>query len=643
MIFTVSTGMLVAQLRLLISELVEAVNLVYLLVGVTSWTHDILEHSGTITDRFFPGTVVLCPYLQQGSRVVVYFERPDTEPFLPPVPVPIGFSSLDFAPAPGGWGSNPLPSTLPGQQSSPSLPPADLYAHRSQVLSDAAAVYNRTPQGALGGASPYDLILNLPSTLLGQQSSSSETGEHRSQEPDESLEADTSRDSKRPRLVEHSDSDGSSSPSSPSYSPTSTPANPEVSRRERAVLLKMFRKEQRVPRRRYQVSVRSSWDAEIADDKENVKEEGQDVLPTPPIDPEDEAEAFENYLFDRMTAYDADSACQLAQFRSSLRIVPERLGGPSPALRHERTAALWEGLRRVYFGEDELESGKEEQPALSREQIMTNLRREIAELEERAERQRRAADPGRPPLPVLQEDGDDDPPPFSLAHTNVVPDARSGRLVAFSSVPETPPPTETSPNDCMDSVAEAMSDQTQFGLSSEVGEVTVTPPRDSTLFGSTVRKLALISQRVLRRILVAKESIFKFGTFVPKNEREANSSTEAARWKAGRDLEWLRLGLQGTFDGTWDWDKVHSSFPDYKRSEVGFLFYVYDFKFSGEHRVRLVFDGSRQSANTFSETYAPTVRAESVRLFHVACVEEGYAIGQYDVPQAFLISSQRTS
>jgi hypothetical protein len=96
------------------------------------------------------------------------------------------------------------------------------------------------------------------------------------------------------------------------------------------------------------------------------------------------------------------------------------------------------------------------------------------------------------------------------------------------------------------------------------------------------------------------------------------------------------LGLQGTFDGDWTWDKVQVAFPEYLRSDIGFLFYVYDFKFSGEHRVRLVFDGSRQSESTFSETYAPTVRAESVRLFHIVCVEEGYHIGQYDVPQAFL-------
>jgi hypothetical protein len=151
-----------------------------------------------------------------------------------------------------------------------------------------------------------------------------------------------------------------------------------------------------------------------------------------------------------------------------------------------------------------------------------------------------------------------------------------------------------------------------------------------------MRKLILLSQRVIRRVLAAKESIFKYGTFVPKNDREADSSPEASRWKAGRDLEWMRLQQHGTFDGDWTWDKVCAAFPLYARSDVGFLFYVYDFKFSGEHRVRLVFDGSRQSASTYSETYAPTVRAESVRLFHIVCVEEGYHIGQYDVPQAFL-------
>ena len=39
--------------------------------------------------------------------------------------------------------------------------------------------------------------------------------------------------------------------------------------------------------------------------------------------------------------------------------------------------------------------------------------------------------------------------------------------------------------------------------------------------------------------------------------------------------------------------------------------------------MRLVFDGSRQNPETYTDTYAPTARGESVRLFHVFAVEEG--------------------
>jgi len=51
-----------------------------------------------------------------------------------------------------------------------------------------------------------------------------------------------------------------------------------------------------------------------------------------------------------------------------------------------------------------------------------------------------------------------------------------------------------------------------------------------------------------------------------------------------------------------------------------------------------VFDGSRQNPETYTDTYAPTARGESVRLFHIFGVEEGWEIAQYDVPQAFLKS-----
>jgi hypothetical protein len=136
--------------------------------------------------------------------------------------------------------------------------------------------------------------------------------------------------------------------------------------------------------------------------------------------------------------------------------------------------------------------------------------------------------------------------------------------------------------------------------------------------------------------LAARETLFKFGIFVPQNDRQANASPEAARWKAGRDLEWLRLNEQGTFDPDWSFSRMTKEYPLYRRQDIGHLFYVYDYKFSGEHRVRLVFDGSRQGASTYKETYAPTARQESVRLFHIVIVEEAWGLGQYDVPQAFL-------
>jgi hypothetical protein len=146
----------------------------------------------------------------------------------------------------------------------------------------------------------------------------------------------------------------------------------------------------------------------------------------------------------------------------------------------------------------------------------------------------------------------------------------------------------------------------------------------------------VLTIRQIRRVMASKESLFKFGTFVPKSEREADASPEAPRWRAGRDLEWLRLREQGTFERDWTWKRVQEEHVGYKKSDIGFLFYVYDYKFSGEHRVRLVFDGSRQSEDTYDETYAPAARQESVRLFHVVCVEESFGLGQYDVPQAFL-------
>jgi hypothetical protein len=152
-----------------------------------------------------------------------------------------------------------------------------------------------------------------------------------------------------------------------------------------------------------------------------------------------------------------------------------------------------------------------------------------------------------------------------------------------------------------------------------------------------IRK-ALLSSKTIRRILNFKESILKYGVFVPRNENEADASPEHLRWSSGRQLEWMRLQEQGTFERNWDWIRVQKSFPQYRKQDIGHVFFVYDYKFTGEHRVRLVFDGSRQNPETYGETYAPTARGESTRLFHIFAVEERWGIAQYDVPQAFLKS-----
>ena len=148
--------------------------------------------------------------------------------------------------------------------------------------------------------------------------------------------------------------------------------------------MKRFRAEQKLERRRVKLEVKATWDAEMAENKENYLHEDdtkEDSLhPRFPVDPEDAAEAYENYLFDRMQRHDRDAADLLQDFRSSLRVIPswndeeERV---NPALIRSRTEGLWEGLRRVYFGQKEsvpLQPVEEQ----SHEEVMANLRAEIA-------------------------------------------------------------------------------------------------------------------------------------------------------------------------------------------------------------------------------------------------------------------------
>ena len=107
--------------------------------------------------------------------------------------------------------------------------------------------------------------------------------------------------------------------------------------------------------------------------------------------------------------FDIDLANQLVDFRASLSIVPPPPGGITPAMIHAREArtnALWEGYRRLFFGEVDSEP--------SHEQVMDRLRLEIADLEQRARRVRSVRREGDPPpfsLGAHRDDDDTNPPP----------------------------------------------------------------------------------------------------------------------------------------------------------------------------------------------------------------------------------------
>jgi hypothetical protein len=628
-LFWVTTSMTVPTLKQSLADLMHVSTPLSLFVG-PDW--NLLDHDGFIVSRFLSDGLTPCPYLQPASslRVVsLLFSDSSDSSSVFGLAAPIRLagwqsSSLDlgasnlpldsfiddsslrlvqteFSDFPASGLDAPLSissrdgetrgvfSNLQrngedygsldrvsfgsqiGQQ--PSLPSSSVEVGEQHSLSSSSSLMSR-----VGGVQSDDLTPF-------EEASDASSGEH-----DDQLSSSSAPPPKRLRFS--AEISGSTSGGKTTKLPES-----QVTRRERTELLKKFRAEQKLDRRRFKMEVKETWEAEMADNKENFlhAEDSKDDLTLPrfPVDAEDAAEAYENYFFDRLLQYDRDSADLLAAFRSSLHVVPswntqqERV---NPALIQNRTAALWEGLRRVYFGEKESEPSLRDQE-LSQEEVMANLRREIEEIEEPLRRRRPPPD-SSPGLHHMPRDDDDDgsEPPRSIGHTNVAPIAGSGGvLVAFATVPETLPSSERT-SDPTDAI----------------------PSRDNMSLSGPIRKLVLLSKRVLRRVMAAKESLFKFGTFVPKNDREAESSPEATRWKAGRDLEWVRLGKEGTFDGAWTWDKIREAYPEYKRSDVGFLFYVYDFKFSVEHRVRLVFDGSRQSESTFKETYAPTVRAESV-------------------------------
>jgi hypothetical protein len=149
--------------------------------------------------------------------------------------------------------------------------------------------------------------------------------------------------------------------------------------------------------------------------------------------------------------FDEDQAHLLVSFRSSLDVEPQHPDNYDRVLSLARTTALWAGLRRVYFGEREIEFptaqdmvGHALDPA--HDQSVTAIRAEITILQQRAAAARQLdfvpPDDGRQALPFRRDDDDDSPPSGrslqALLGSTAVPVCSSGGASAEGSFPSKP-------------------------------------------------------------------------------------------------------------------------------------------------------------------------------------------------------------
>jgi hypothetical protein len=62
-------------------------------------------------------------------------------------------------------------------------------------------------------------------------------------------------------------------------------------------------------------------------------------------------------------------------------------------------------------------------------------------------------------------------------------------------------------------------------------------PRYGTMLAlqvnENVPEIKALSTKIIIRILKTQETMFKYGTFIPRNDREAEQSPEAPRWRSG--------------------------------------------------------------------------------------------------------------
>ncbi len=199
-------------------------------------------------------------------------------------------------------------------------------------------------------------------------------------------------------------------------------------RSEKRQLLAEFRKEARRARSQLRESLVMEWHETYPSmgDKENQlvdRYSGTTGLSDSGF--YDDEFAFDHFVSVRMESYDRWAEERKTTFLSSLKSRPPTptLGqaGRSAQLRQERTQALWEGLRRQFFGETEFGPVLADAPGTrggeDDDTRVPLLREEISALMEQLQR-RQVRFPTNSPSPLLglnEFDPDDSPPDQTLA------------------------------------------------------------------------------------------------------------------------------------------------------------------------------------------------------------------------------------
>jgi hypothetical protein len=199
---------------------------------------------------------------------------------------------------------------------------------------------------------------------------------------------------------------------------------------QRRLLMKRFNAEGKRRRRLFRIQLIQEWESTVAPayDQENADPKGETMV--------DEEIVFDGYLHERLAQFDSDLDLQKTDFIDTLSCAvlsagrfPDGITGELPTdigpddLLLRRTAELWAGLRRVYFGEveDPIES-ENVGPGVKRPRTRENVaefKREIADTRARI---RRLEPPvpddlnvPTPFLPFLLDDSDDEEGPDVLS------------------------------------------------------------------------------------------------------------------------------------------------------------------------------------------------------------------------------------